>query len=294
MCWPVSYGILVGLWSLGDPLCVLSDDWSTGVWTRAWGQESGRVKGQGSGSIALPGAAGCRMRPGGALPPRRTFLNQPGPGVSWSLCVAVPAALRRDVSCPSSACGWMGSPYARCYLVCHGQEGAIPPGTQARWRGRSLWMSTVEGHSEVSVTGNHLRELCKKSFRLCSTQVGRDEQKVVPTLFLKTRFCILAAASSLQPRLCSRRSERGLMSGWGLRLPISALLLSWAQAPEPSGLSGCGAQAPEHRLSSCGPQALFLHGMWDLPGSGMEPVSPTLVGGLLTTEPPGKPRTHSF
>ena len=31
-----------------------------------------------------------------------------------------------------------------------------------------------------------------------------------------------------------------------------------------------------------------------LPGSGAEPASPVLVGGLLTTEPPGKPRTHSF
>ena len=28
--------------------------------------------------------------------------------------------------------------------------------------------------------------------------------------------------------------------------------------------------------------------MWDLPGSGIEPVSPTLAGGFFTTEPPGK------
>ena len=30
--------------------------------------------------------------------------------------------------------------------------------------------------------------------------------------------------------------------------------------------------------------------MWDLPGPGLEPVSPTLAGGFLTTVPPGKPR----
>ena len=30
--------------------------------------------------------------------------------------------------------------------------------------------------------------------------------------------------------------------------------------------------------------------MWDLPGPGMEPVSPALGGGFFTTEPPGKPR----
>ena len=29
--------------------------------------------------------------------------------------------------------------------------------------------------------------------------------------------------------------------------------------------------------------------MWDLPGPGIEPVSPALAGGFLTTEPPGKP-----
>ena len=30
-------------------------------------------------------------------------------------------------------------------------------------------------------------------------------------------------------------------------------------------------------------------GMWDLPGLGVEPVSPELAGGFFTTEPPGKP-----
>ena len=28
--------------------------------------------------------------------------------------------------------------------------------------------------------------------------------------------------------------------------------------------------------------------MWDLPGAGLEPVSPALAGGFLTTVPPGK------
>ena len=32
--------------------------------------------------------------------------------------------------------------------------------------------------------------------------------------------------------------------------------------------------------------------MWDLPGPGIEPVSPALVGGFLTTAPAGKPRSH--
>ena len=48
----------------------------------------------------------------------------------------------------------------------------------------------------------------------------------------------------------------------------------------------------EHRLSSCGSQAYLLHGMWDLPRPGLEPVSPALAGRFSTTAPPGKP--HPF
>ena len=55
------------------------------------------------------------------------------------------------------------------------------------------------------------------------------------------------------------------------------------------GFSSCSSQALEHRLSSCGAWAKLLHGMWDLPGPGIEPVSPALVGGLFTIEAPGEP-----
>ena len=34
--------------------------------------------------------------------------------------------------------------------------------------------------------------------------------------------------------------------------------------------------------------------MWDLPGPGIEPMSPTLAGGFLTTEPQGKPLSNGF
>ena len=33
----------------------------------------------------------------------------------------------------------------------------------------------------------------------------------------------------------------------------------------------------------------MLHGMWDLPRPGLEPVSLALAGRFLTTAPPGKP-----
>ena len=34
--------------------------------------------------------------------------------------------------------------------------------------------------------------------------------------------------------------------------------------------------------------------MWDLPGPGLEPTSPALAGGFLTTVPPGKPHELDF
>ena len=43
------------------------------------------------------------------------------------------------------------------------------------------------------------------------------------------------------------------------------------------------------RLSNCGSRAQSLHGMWDPPRPGLEPVSHALAGRLSTTAPPGKP-----
>ena len=43
------------------------------------------------------------------------------------------------------------------------------------------------------------------------------------------------------------------------------------------------------RLSNCASWAHLLHGLWDLPRPGLEPVSPALAGRFSTTAPPGKP-----
>ena len=67
------------------------------------------------------------------------------------------------------------------------------------------------------------------------------------------------------------------------------------------GFSCCRARAlgawasvvVAHGLSSCGSRAQLLRGMWDPPRPGLEPVSPALAGGFLTTAPPGKPH-HLF
>ena len=50
-----------------------------------------------------------------------------------------------------------------------------------------------------------------------------------------------------------------------------------------------GHRLQTRRLSSCGSRAQLLHGMWDLPRPGLEPLSPALAGRFSTTAPPGKP-----
>ena len=72
-----------------------------------------------------------------------------------------------------------------------------------------------------------------------------------------------------------------------------ATLRCSAQASHCGGFSCCGVRALgtralEHRLSSCGSRAQLLRGMWDLPGPGVEPMSPALAGRFLTTAPPGE------
>ena len=72
--------------------------------------------------------------------------------------------------------------------------------------------------------------------------------------------------------------ERGL-----LFLAVCGPLTVVASPVAEHGLQGRG-------LSSCGARAQPLRGMWDPPGPGIEPVSPALAGGFLTTVPPGKSR----
>ena len=50
-----------------------------------------------------------------------------------------------------------------------------------------------------------------------------------------------------------------------------------------------GSRTLERRLNSSGARAQLLPGMWDLPGPGIEPTSPSLASGFITTETSGKP-----
>ena len=56
---------------------------------------------------------------------------------------------------------------------------------------------------------------------------------------------------------------------------------------------GTGCKCRDFSVAACGlssydASALFLQGMWDHPGSGIEPVSSALSGKFLSIAPPGK------
>ena len=106
--------------------------------------------------------------------------------------------------------------------------------------------------------------------------------------FAACRLSLVAVSRGYSLRCGVWASHCGVFSCCGARA-----LGTWASVLVACGLSSCGSWALERRLSSCGTRAWLLSGMWDLPGPGIEPVSPALAGGFLTTVPPGKP-TNSF
>ena len=59
-----------------------------------------------------------------------------------------------------------------------------------------------------------------------------------------------------------------------------------ARASHCCGFFYSGAQALGHRLSSCGTRASFSAACGIFSGSGIKPVSPALIDGFFTTEPP--------
>ena len=107
---------------------------------------------------------------------------------------------------------------------------------------------------------------------------------VVVLFFNKFIYFIYLFLAALGLRCCARASHCGGFCCCGAQA-----LGARASGVVACGLRSCGSRALEHRLSSCGARASLLHGMWHLPRPGLEPMSPALVGGFLTTELPGKP-----
>ena len=115
-------------------------------------------------------------------------------------------------------------------------------------------------------------------------------------------FFVYLFLTALGLRCCawafSSCGERGLLfiAVHGLLIVVASLVVE--HRLQVSGLQQFGTWAQqlwlaalEHMLSSCGAGAQLLRGMWDLPGPGIEPVTPALGGGFLNTAPPGKPES---
>ena len=108
----------------------------------------------------------------------------------------------------------------------------------------------------------------------------------IPSLlrvFFKNKFIYLFLAAL---GLCCCAWAFSSCDEWGLLfIAMHGLLIAVASLVAEHGLQARG-------LSSCGTQAQLLYGMWDLPGPGLEPISPSLAGRFLITGPPGKPTKH--
>ena len=105
-------------------------------------------------------------------------------------------------------------------------------------------------------------------------------------------FLITYLLAALGLRCCLRTfsscAEQGL-----LLVVVRGLLIWVASLAAEHGLQGRQASVvAASELSSCGTWALLPRGTWNLPRPGIEPVSPALAGGCLTTGPPGK--SYSF
>ena len=87
----------------------------------------------------------------------------------------------------------------------------------------------------------------------------------------------------------------------------SSLLCPGFLQLQQAGATPCCSGQPSHRsgspchqalghvgFSSCGTWAELLHGMWNLPGPRMEPVSPVLAGIFLSIVPQGKSQFFFF
>ena len=68
---------------------------------------------------------------------------------------------------------------------------------------------------------------------------------------------------------------------WCAGFSLRWLLLLRSTGSRHAGFSSCGSRALEHRFSSCGARAQLLRGMWDLPGTGLEPGSPCIGRQIL-------------
>ena len=84
---------------------------------------------------------------------------------------------------------------------------------------------------------------------------------------------------------CARLSLVVVSRDYSLVAVCGLLIIVGSRA---RGLGGFSSQVLESRLSNYGAWALLLCSMWDLPGPGLEPMSPALAGRFPSFRPPEK------
>ena len=94
---------------------------------------------------------------------------------------------------------------------------------------------------------------------------------------------IFVAACGLACGLSLVAVSRGYSSSQCMAFSLRGLLLPQRTGSRTFGRHWCCLWALELWLSSCGAWASSLRSTWGLPRSGMGPVSPVLLGKLLTT-----------
>ena len=124
------------------------------------------------------------------------------------------------------------------------------------------------------------------------------EDRASPNSFLSVFICLFYGCAG---PLSLLRLSLVVVSGDYPSLPCSGfsvwqLLLLQRTDSMHLGFSGCGVWThllglPGSRargLTGCGVGTWSPCSMWNLPGSGVKPISPALAGGFLTAGPPGK------
>ena len=113
-------------------------------------------------------------------------------------------------------------------------------------------------------------------------------------LFFFSSFSLFCFGSLLLQGLSLVMASRGYSLLWCMDFSLRSFSCCRAGALGCMSFSSWGSRALEHRLSSCGARAYLLHGMWNLYRPGIEPMSPALAGGFLSTVPPGKFSGHTL
>ena len=120
------------------------------------------------------------------------------------------------------------------------------------------------------------------------TELQRKPKTIlIYSLIYCSLFLVFVAGLAVALAAVSRGSS--LVTACRLHVAVAFLVAHRLQWLQHVGSVAAAQRALQRRLSSCDAQALLLRGMWHLPRSGIEPMSPSLSRGFFTTEPSGMP-----